>query len=247
MPRARNAARPKNVTVEELRDYLTEVEGKTATQRIMVGINHKEGIPQTKLADWYNVSRTTIHNWLSRLERLDEEPLEEVIYDEERPGRPSKLDPDERDRLAAVLQSSPSAVGYDASTWTPRLVHMYIEETFDVEYSLSYVRELMHDSDVSWQTMRMTEGENVARTGRGPTQDESEDTRSKDTNSEDTRSKDTNSEDTRSEATNTDDTHSKDTNSEDIHSEDTHSKNTHSGDTNSEDDSVPHRVHGCRS
>ncbi|MFB6202505.1 MAG: helix-turn-helix domain-containing protein [Halorhabdus sp.] len=153
MARAQTTARPENVTVEELRHYLTEVEGKTATQRIMVGINHKEGIPQTKLADWYDVSRTTIHNWLNRLERLADEPLEDVIYDEERPGRPSKLDDEQRRQLRTALAETPTAVGYDAAEWSPKLVQSYVAEAFDVEYCLSYVRQLMNDIETPEQSV----------------------------------------------------------------------------------------------
>jgi len=142
--------RPENVTVEELRAYLRDVEGKTATQRITVGINHKEGVSQTELADWYDVSRTTIHNWLNRLERLEDEPLEDVIYDEKRPGRPAKLDDCQQRQLTEVLTQSPSEAGFDAQEWSPKLARVYIEETFDVEYTLSYVRELMHEADISW-------------------------------------------------------------------------------------------------
>ncbi|ERJ05596.1 hypothetical protein HLRTI_002406 [Halorhabdus tiamatea SARL4B] len=174
MSQAARAVRPENVSVEELREYLTEVDGKTATQRIMVGINHKEGIPQTQLADWYDVSRTTIHNWLKRLERLEEEPLEDVIYDEKRPGRPSKLDDDERDRLEAVLDASPTVVGYDAVMWTPKLLQRYIEDTFDVEYSLSYVRELMHENDVTWRTADRSDTDQALQPDR-ESQDGSED------------------------------------------------------------------------
>lgn len=149
--------RPEHVSVEQLRAYLTEVEGKTATQRIMVGINHKEGVTQTDLADWYDVSRTTIHNWLDRLERLAEEPLEEVVYDDDRPGRPSKLTESQQRQLEEVLAKPPSEAGYDAAEWTPRLTQAYIEEIFHVEYTLSYVRELLHEAGVSWNTTRSRE------------------------------------------------------------------------------------------
>ncbi|WP_424004743.1 helix-turn-helix domain-containing protein [Haloarcula salina] len=154
--------RPETVSVEELRSYLREVEGKTATQRITVGINHKEGVSQTELADWYDVSRTTIHNWLNRLERLEDEPPEAVIYDEKRPGRPPKLDDCQQRQLTEVLTESPREVGFDAEEWHPKLARVYIEETFDVEYTVSYVRELMHEASVSW-TKHDSNGQDVER------------------------------------------------------------------------------------
>lgn len=149
--------RPEQVGVDELRSYLTAVEGKTATQRIMVGINHKEGVTQTELADWYDVSRTTIHNWLDRLERLAEEPLEAVVYDDDRPGRPSKLTESQQKQFEEVVAKQPSEAGYDAPQWTPRLAQVYIEEIFHVEYTLSYVRELLHEAGVSWDTNESNE------------------------------------------------------------------------------------------
>ena len=141
-------ARLEDVSADELRGYLEEVSGRRATLRLVVGINYKEGVPQTTLADWYGVSRTTIHNWLARLERLDEEPLEAVVYDADRPGRPPKLSADRREQLRSLLKEPPDAVGFDdASHWTPQLVHRLIEQEFGVTYSRRHVRELLSDLD----------------------------------------------------------------------------------------------------
>ena len=141
-------ARLEDVSADELRRYLEEVAGRRATLRLVVGINHKEGVPQTTLADWYGVSRTTIHNWLARLERLDEEPLEAVVYDADRPGRPPKLSTDRRAQLASLLEESPAAAGFeDASHWTPRLVQRLIRGEFGVTYSRRHVRELLSEVD----------------------------------------------------------------------------------------------------
>ena len=149
MAQATDVSRPENVTVGELRQYLTEVEGTTATRRIKVGIDHKEGTPQTTLAERYDVSRTTVHNWLNRLERLADEPLEDVVYDDDRPGRPSKLDDEQRERLADVLEQPPDRLGYNTTEWTPRLVREYVRKTFDVDYSLSHVRDLLRENVLS--------------------------------------------------------------------------------------------------
>ena len=81
-------ARLESVSSDDLKEHLGQVEGKRPTLRLVVGINYTEGVSQSEIASWYGVSRTTIHNWLNRLERLREEPLEEVVYDAERSGRP---------------------------------------------------------------------------------------------------------------------------------------------------------------
>jgi len=147
-------ARLENVSVEQLQEALESVDDQTATLRIVTGINYKNGVTQTELADWYNVSRTTIHNWLSRLEQLDEEPVDDVVHDDHRSGRPSKLTEEQHGRLKSVLQEPPSELGIDAPAWSPPLVRAFIAEEFNAEYTLRHVRDLMNDAGIVWKTAR---------------------------------------------------------------------------------------------
>lgn len=147
-------ARLDHVSADELREYLEEVEQKRPTLRLVVGINYKEGVSQSDLAERYGVSRTTIHNWLTRLERLESKPFEEVIYDADRPGRPSKLTAEEWTELVAILDDPPSEVGIDAPHWSPRLLQLFLKEEFDVGYSRRHIRELLHQAGFTWKTAR---------------------------------------------------------------------------------------------
>lgn len=141
--------RLENVSADELRTHLDAVENKRPALRIVVGINYKHGVSQTELAEWYGVSRTTIHNWLNRLERLESEPFEAVIYDADRTGRPSKLTDEQWAELVSILEHSPEAVGIDAARWSPSLVQRVIRDRFDVEYSRRHVRELLNEMDLN--------------------------------------------------------------------------------------------------
>ncbi|RJS99465.1 winged helix-turn-helix domain-containing protein [Halococcus sp. IIIV-5B] len=147
-----------NVTADELRGLLDEVEGKRPTQRLMLALNYKEeSVTQPTLAARYGVSEGTVHNWLARLDRLETEPPEEVLYDQKRgpkPGQSRALSPDQLDRLAAALHDAPTAVGYDATAWTTTLAQRYIAETFDVEYCRRHVRRLMSEAGLSCTTTR---------------------------------------------------------------------------------------------
>lgn len=136
-------SRLENVSVATLRQALRDAEGATATLRIVVGINYKEGVSQTDLARWYDVSRTTIHNWLARLERLESEPLEDVVYDDDRPGRPPKLDAAQREQFRAVLDGPPAAAGFDAASWSPTIARAFLAREFGVEYTIRHVRQLL--------------------------------------------------------------------------------------------------------
>ncbi|MFB6352503.1 MAG: helix-turn-helix domain-containing protein [Halobacteriales archaeon] len=142
-------ARLADVTADTLRAHLDDVEGRRPTLRLVVGINYKAGVTQSELADWYGLSRTTVHNWLTRLERLPDEPPEEVLYDAERPGRPSKLSDEEWGELLAMLEDSPETFGFDAARWSSRVVQRLIREQFGVEYSRRHVRYLLDRADVA--------------------------------------------------------------------------------------------------
>ena len=133
------------VTVEELQDALDDVEGKKPTQRLLAAIAYKHGVSQTELAEWHGVQRKTIYNWLTRLEA---QPIDQAVRDGLRSGRPRKLASDQQDRVEETLAGSPSDAGYDASAWTPELVHQYLRETFDVEYSRPSCRRLLNEAEV---------------------------------------------------------------------------------------------------
>lgn len=146
------------ISIDELHRALDAVEGKKATQRLTAAIAYKNGVSQTELAEWYDVRRRTIYSWLVRLE---DGPLEQAVSDARRGGRPRKLDAEQQTGLEETLQEPPTAAGYDASAWTPALVREYIDETFDVEYSLPSCRRLMKEAGLSYRNSRRS----VAREG----------------------------------------------------------------------------------
>lgn len=133
-----------DVSVEDLRAALETVEGRKPTQRLITAIAYKHGVSQTELAEWYGIQRRTIYNWLTR---LDERPIEEAVHDDDRPGRPRKLAPDEREDLYATLREPPTVVGLDEPSWTPSLVRQYVRDRFGVEYSLPSCRRLLTEAD----------------------------------------------------------------------------------------------------
>lgn len=129
----------------DLHEALAAVEGKKAALRVSVGIAYLNGVSPTELARWYGISRSTVYDWLDRVERLGEEPPGEVLVDADRPGRPPKLPATEREALAATLRGPPDAAGYDADAWGPDLVRRHVQTAYGVEYSERHVRDLLHD------------------------------------------------------------------------------------------------------
>ncbi|WP_338727477.1 helix-turn-helix domain-containing protein [Haladaptatus sp. DJG-WS-42] len=131
------------ISMADLHRALEEVEGKKPTQRLLAAIAYKNGVTQTELADWYGVERRTIYAWLKRLEHGS---LTDAVTDEHRSGRPRKLTDDQRVTLERALQATPATAGYDAGEWTPPLVQQFIEDSFDVAYSIPSCRRFMNEA-----------------------------------------------------------------------------------------------------
>jgi len=149
-------SRLENISLEQLQEGLDLVDDQKPTLRLSVGICYKLGNSQTDLATGFGVTRQTVHNWLTRLERLESESIEEVVYDDDRSGRPPKLSQSQQEELFATLRQSPEEQEIDAVSWYPALVRKYIEEEYETEYTLRHVRELMNDAGLTWKTARPT-------------------------------------------------------------------------------------------
>jgi len=145
-----------SVSVEDLREVLAEVEGKKATQRLMAVINYLEedGATMQEIAGRYGFTAGWLSRWLSRFGRLESEPFEAVVYDEDRSGRPSELTADELRQFKEIVREPPEHVGFDAPAWSVPLARTYLKETFDVEYSNRHVRRLLREAGLSWKTAR---------------------------------------------------------------------------------------------
>lgn len=133
-----------SVSDNDLRAALDTVEEKTPALRILAAIAYRNGVTQQELAEWLGVERKTIYNWLTR---IDPENIADSVRDEPRPGRPRKLDPAQQEELARALEDTPEQKGFGGDRWTAPVLCDYIQETFDVEYSLPSCRRLLAEHD----------------------------------------------------------------------------------------------------
>jgi transposase len=145
-----------NVSTEDLREVLAQVDEKKPTQRLMAAINYLEedDASMEKVAGRYGYTGPWLSQWLDRLERLADEPFEQVVYDEQRDGRPTELSDHEYDQFVEALHKSPEKAGFDAPAWSVPLASAYLRDRFDVEYCDRHVRRLMTEAGLSWKTAR---------------------------------------------------------------------------------------------
>jgi len=145
------------ISVEDLQDALDNVDGKQPTQRLLAAIAYKNGVTQTELAEWYDVQRKTIYNWLKRLDTA--ESLEQAVSDDKRTGRNRKLSEPQQEEFEAAVHDSPEEVGIDAPAWTPALAQEFLEDTYGVEYSIPSCRRLLKEAGLTYQKPRRTAAE----------------------------------------------------------------------------------------
>lgn len=131
-----------DVSVADLRGALAEAESAKAAERLMVALSYRDGESVATMSDRYGIPTSTLYYWLDRFE---ERGIEGAITDEQRPGRPPKLDDDQRAALAETLAEPPSAAGVEAAEWTPERVQAYVEREFSVTYSTGHVRRLVEE------------------------------------------------------------------------------------------------------
>ena len=145
------------ISVEELQDALDNVERKKPTERLLAAIAYKNGVKQAELAEWYDVHQKTIYNWLKRLDT--DESLEHAVANTHRSGRNRKLSEVQQQEFEEIVHDSPKEVGIDAPAWTPALVQPFLDETYDVEYSIPSCRRLLKEAGLSYQKSRRSAAE----------------------------------------------------------------------------------------
>jgi transposase len=140
-----------DTSLEELQELRERTEGEIPRERVLAAIGRKQGDTIETLAERHGVVEKTIRNWL---DRFAEEPIKQAPYDAPRPGGPSKLTVKEREQLKLALQQPPTEFGYERRAWSPKVLLHYVKQEFDVEYTASHARYLLHEAGVSWRTAR---------------------------------------------------------------------------------------------
>ena len=106
-----------------------------------------EGHTTGEIANHLKVHRSTVPLWIDHWNRHGQEGL----WEGHRSGRPSGLDPEERERLCDILDSGPVAYGLETGIWTSPLVRQVIQEEFGQRYHPGHVRKLLRHLGYSVQ------------------------------------------------------------------------------------------------
>jgi transposase len=103
------------------------------------------GIPVQKVAELYNMHRSTIYIWIEKAKRLGIEALK----DEVRPGKTSRIMDSELKKIKKDLQKEPSFFGYKNSLWDGKLLSYHLKVKYDIDLGVRQCQRLFHKLNFS--------------------------------------------------------------------------------------------------
>lgn len=121
-----------------------------AKLRLLAALKRKEGNTLEDIASSLQKPKTTIHDWLRRLEDGGVDKL----YDVKQSGKPAKLSKQQLDELGKVLDNSPQKQGLPFVLWTTKLVQYIIIKLFDIKYEIWNIWKIVKKLNFSLQVPR---------------------------------------------------------------------------------------------
>ncbi len=98
-----------------------------------------EGHTTGQIANLLKVDRTTVPLWINKWNQYGLTGL----LDGYRSGRKSKLEKEDLEKLADILESGPVAYGLSTGVWTSIIIATVIEDEFEIRYHPGHVRKLL--------------------------------------------------------------------------------------------------------
>lgn len=101
----------------------------------LVSQNHKA----YEVASWFGDDPSSVSRWARHFNTFGVEGL----HDDQKTGRLAKINYDQMQALKKELEKPPSAQGYNKTKWDGHLLATYLQERYQVEYSLRQCQRLL--------------------------------------------------------------------------------------------------------
>jgi transposase len=109
-----------------------------------------DGLLLSEVAQRIGVDRRSVRRWKAAAR----EQGEQGVRARAAPGRPSKLNPQQKRRLEALLLNGALAAGFHTDLWTCPRVAKLIKQRFGVDYHVDHLGRLLHD--LGWSPQKPT-------------------------------------------------------------------------------------------
>lgn len=128
-----------NTSIARLRKMQRKETDPKAGRRLLACIHRKEGKTIMEIAELMNEPRSTVTDWLKRIEVNGLSDRRDI----KNKGAACKLSDRQLKVLAKDLKAGPAAVGLGAGVWTMPLVRAHILKKFHAEYHVHSVWDLV--------------------------------------------------------------------------------------------------------
>lgn len=123
---------------EKLKQLYGKERNAKAKLRLLAAMQRKEGKTLDDIAYSLQKPKTTIHDWLKRIER---EKLR-GFYDIQQRGNNRKLTLEQREELGKILDESPQNQSIPFKLWTTKLVQYIVYKHHRISYTQSAIWKL---------------------------------------------------------------------------------------------------------
>ncbi len=139
-----------DISAEKLKQLYGKEKNAKAKLRLLASIQRKEGNTLDDIANSLQKPKTTIHDWLKRIE------IEGLngYYDIKQKGNRSKLTMQQRKELEKILDESPQNQGIPFKLWTTTLVQYIIHKHHGISYNQSAIWKLTKKLNFSLKVPR---------------------------------------------------------------------------------------------
>lgn len=124
-----------------LQDEIQRSEQARYDHRLHAVLLIAKGITCPAVAEMLGDPERTIRYWV---QRYVNDGLQGLI-ENERSGRPSRLEPKQIDKIGKVLRRSPEAVGLRGAIWDGRTLSAYIQNEFGIKLGVRQCQRLFGD------------------------------------------------------------------------------------------------------
>lgn len=139
-----------DVSKEELKKLYHNEKKAKAKLRLLAAIQRKEGKTLDDISSYLQKPKTTIHDWLQRIENKGLKN----IYDVKQSGKPPRLDENQLKELERILDESPSKQGMPFVLWITNLVQYIILEKFNKKFEVRQIRNIVKKINFTLQIPR---------------------------------------------------------------------------------------------
>jgi len=138
-----------NLTDKELKQQIQNIFNKSKEANFIRKLDILNlvlnGTPVQKVAELYNIHRSTIYSWKDKAKKLGLESLK----DEPREGKVSQIMDSELKQIKKDLYKEPSFFGYKNAIWDGKLLSYHLEQKYSIKLGVRQCQRIFHKVDFS--------------------------------------------------------------------------------------------------